>query len=188
MLKHWQLFSLVVGLPVSLQIVCLLISWAAAPRFIFPYMFATSMIVSMIVFWGWFYVLGTNLYKKLPFKAGMNPGLFKLFLVIPVLYMLTILAVIGFIGDPVSAPFNPVFFLLAIPVHLFSIFCIFYCLYFNAKALKIVELRKAVVFNDFAGEFFLLWFFPIGIWILQPRINRIFERSSARQAGITPPV
>jgi len=54
-------------------------------------------------------------------------------------------------------------------------FCIFYSLYFIAKELKSVELQKPVTFSDFAGEFFLLWFFPIGIWIIQPRINKIFE-------------
>jgi hypothetical protein len=54
-------------------------------------------------------------------------------------------------------------------------FFIFYSLYFIAKELKSVELQKPVTFSDFAGEFFLLWFFPIGIWIIQPRINKIFE-------------
>jgi len=59
-------------------------------------------------------------------------------------------------------------------VHLFSMFCLFYCLYFIAKALKTVELQRPVTFSDYAGEFFLLWFYPVGVWILQPRINQIF--------------
>jgi hypothetical protein len=54
-------------------------------------------------------------------------------------------------------------------------FCIFYCFYFTAKVLKTVELQKPVTFNDYAGEFFLIWFFPIGIWFIQPRINRLFN-------------
>ncbi|MNL47293.1 hypothetical protein D3C87_1700740 [compost metagenome] len=65
--------------------------------------------------------------------------------------------------------------LLIIPLHLFSIFCLIYTLYFNAKSLKAVETRKPVTFSDFAGEFFLLWFFPVGVWIIQPRINKIFS-------------
>jgi hypothetical protein len=51
----------------------------------------------------------------------------------------------------------------------------FYCLYFNAKVLKAVELQKPVTFSEFAGEFFLIWFFPIGIWIIQPRLNKLFD-------------
>jgi hypothetical protein len=62
-----------------------------------------------------------------------------------------------------------------LPLHLFSMFCIFYCLYFNAKALKAVEWRRPVTFGDYAGEFFLLWFFPLGIWFIQPRINQLFR-------------
>lgn len=62
-----------------------------------------------------------------------------------------------------------------VPLHLFSMFCIFYCLYFNAKALKTVEWQNTVTFSDFAGEFFLIWFFPIGVWIIQPRINKLFD-------------
>jgi hypothetical protein len=72
---------------------------------------------------------------------------------------------------------NPVIFALIIPLHLFSMFCIFYSLYFIAKALKTVESQKTVSFSDFAGEFFLIWFFPIGVWIIQPRINKLFETS-----------
>jgi hypothetical protein len=30
-----------------------------------------------------------------------------------------------------------------------------------------------VKFKDFVGEFFLVWFFPIGVWILQPTINKL---------------
>jgi hypothetical protein len=35
--------------------------------------------------------------------------------------------------------------------------------------------QKPVTFSDFAGEFFLIWFFPVGIWIIQPRINKLFD-------------
>ena len=48
-------------------------------------------------------------------------------------------------------------------------------MYFVAKTLKTVELQKEVLFSDFAGEFFIVWFFPIGIWIIQPKINKIIE-------------
>jgi len=53
----------------------------------------------------------------------------------------------------------------------------FYCLYFISKSLKAVELQRDVTFNDYAGEFFLIWFFPIGIWFIQPRINKLFDET-----------
>jgi len=66
-------------------------------------------------------------------------------------------------------------FAIIIPLHLFSMFCIFYTLYFVAKTFKTVELQREVKFSDFAGEFFLIWFYPIGIWIIQPKINKFIE-------------
>ena len=36
------------------------------------------------------------------------------------------------------------------------------------------QVKVAVIDEgDFVGEFFLMWFNYIGVWILQPRINRI---------------
>lgn len=75
----------------------------------------------------------------------------------------------------VDATPNFALLFLIIPLHLFSIFCMLFALYFIAKALKSVEIMKQARFNDFIGEFFLFWFFPIGIWFLQPRINKLFD-------------
>jgi putative effector of murein hydrolase LrgA (UPF0299 family) len=66
-------------------------------------------------------------------------------------------------------------FAFIIPIHLFAMFCIFYSLYFVAKTIKTVELQRAVTFSDFVLEFFLIWFYPIGIWIIQPQINKMIE-------------
>ncbi|WP_238388512.1 hypothetical protein, partial [Christiangramia aestuarii] len=65
--------------------------------------------------------------------------------------------------------------LFIIPLHLFSMFCMFYLLYFVSKTIKTVELKRSVTFSDFVGEFFMIWFFPIGVWFIQPRINKIIS-------------
>jgi bacteriorhodopsin len=66
-------------------------------------------------------------------------------------------------------------FALVVPLHLFSMFYIFYTLYFAAKTVKTVELQREVTFSDFAGEFFLIWFYPVGVWIIQPKVNKMIE-------------
>jgi len=84
-----------------------------------------------------------------------------------------------FIGDLFSGMFtygfsNSTWFLVIIlPLHLFSMFCIFHTIYFVAKTIRTAELQRVVTFGDFAGEFFLLWFYIIGIWIIQPKVNRL---------------
>ena len=136
------------------------------------------MIITMAVFFGWFYALATNLHKKLPGTVKMNLAKYKLFLFIPAVYILLIcIFIFAFINIAIDQEvgLEPAIFALIIPLHLFSLFCLFYCLYFNAKALKAVELQRPVTFGDYAGEFFLIWFYPIGIWIIQPRINKLFD-------------
>jgi hypothetical protein len=70
---------------------------------------------------------------------------------------------------------------LILPFHLFAMACMLYSFYFCARALKAAEWQRPVTFGDFAGEFFLVWFFPVGIWMLQPRINRQAAQSDDGQ-------
>ena len=46
---------------------------------------------------------------------------------------------------------------------------------FPAKVLNSIERNREVSLSDYIGDFFLIVFLPIGIWFLQPRINRILE-------------
>lgn len=63
--------------------------------------------------------------------------------------------------------------LIIIPVLLVMI-CLFYILSFVARSLTAVERQKQVTFYEYAGAFFLVWFYPIGIWFIQPKINALF--------------
>jgi hypothetical protein len=64
---------------------------------------------------------------------------------------------------------------------LFLAFCLFFVLafvyvcYFTARTYKTVELQRKVIFAEFSKEFALIFFLPIGIWILQPMINKLAE-------------
>lgn len=176
-LKHYQLFLLMVGLPVIIE--CFLMGRAILSRnmnAMFPGFFI-MMTIFLIFFVGWFYSLGANLFKRLPATAKMSLTKFKVFLFVYVAYILFILVYMidVFMTIALDGRPNPVIFFYILPLHLFSMFCIFYCLYFNAKALRTIELQRPVTFSDYAGEFLLLWFFPVGIWVIQPRINKLFE-------------
>lgn len=128
-------------------------------------------------FLGWMYTLGINLHAKLPKEIKMNLLLFKILLIIPFVYM-TILNffVLGAHGNmEVLQNASPATQVLMILLHLISMFGMFYGLYFNAKALKSVTNKREVVFREFSKSFYLMWFFPIGIWFIQPTVNRLFE-------------
>lgn len=175
-LKHWQFFVFACVLPFFIDLTSF-INYTIGAIYVFPLM----MILFVFFFFGWFYAVGTNLYPKLPAKAKMSLTRFKIFLFFPVFYILAI-SVFLVVSMPYSTsggPIEPWIFLLILPLHLFSMFCIFYCLYFIAKALKSVETQVSATFSDYLGDFFLIWFFPIGIWFIQPRINKLFNESDA---------
>jgi hypothetical protein len=183
-LKHWQLFGLLLGLPMIFQFIFVgSIFSTNNPTIVFK-AFPVIMILYMGLFFGWFYSLGTNLHKKLPDTVTMNLKKFKIFLLIPAVYTLLFSFYMSSMFSNVSTGTepNPAFFGIIFPLHLFSMFCIFYCLYFISKELKAVEWQIPVTFSDFAGEFFLIWFFPLGIWIIQPRINKLFENNTDGKA------
>ena len=180
-LKHWQLFMLLFGIPIIFHISALIIIFSTQNGKIALIGFPLMLIFFMVVFFGWFYTLGSNLVSKLPGTVRMSLTKFRIFLLVPVLYILLLFIFMAVFfstkpsGSEVGPPPNFGFIALIIPVHLFSMFCIFYCMYFISKALKVAELQKPVTSSDYIGDFLLFWFSPVGEWILQPRINKLFN-------------
>ena len=193
-LKHWQLFLLlfVVPLIAHVSLMCYLFSQMMAQELPMPaddlmafldYFLSVMNVVFivlgvvMLLHFAWQYTLGSNLHKKLPESVNMSLSRFRTFLIIPLVYIVLLGFFMADMFSDLQANKLPNFywFALIIPLHLFSIFCMFYGIYFNAKALKAVELQRPLKGDEFIAEFFLMWFFLIGVWILQPRINKIFE-------------
>lgn len=174
-LKAWQIFGLLFGLPMVLQFVAismLVNTLSPATIIIIPFM----TLLLMVLFCSWLYTLGISLHKKLPSDIPMHLIKFKICGSIPILYMVFIVffGIFHFFLSQSGDSTGIIAMGIIMPMHLLSMFCLFYCIYFIAKALRSVELNRLVTFSDFAGDFFLIWFFPIGIWIIQPRINRLF--------------
>lgn len=192
--KHWQLFSLLFGIPMIFQIVMmgsLFVNLASGnaqnPLFMLGYLkfFPIMMIIFMGVFFGWFWSIAIGLQKNIPEGIKMKTTKFKVFFFIPMIYIFLISLGIGAAMSGLTSGGNKLDPSLLIgvmgivfPLHLFSMFCIFYSLYFVAKTIKTVELQRETKFDDFVGEFFLMWFYPIGVWIIQPKINKMVEEDT----------
>jgi hypothetical protein len=72
-------------------------------------------------------------------------------------------------------------FALIIPFHILAMICLLYAAYFVAKNFVMAERNVKVGFYECAGPFHLIWMYPIGIWLLQPRITRMFEEREGTQ-------
>jgi hypothetical protein len=122
----------------------------------------------------WIWAVAVGLQERVPESIKLKINRFKIFFIIPVVYFVIYMTV--FFPLIMNFELEPTLFLIIIPLHLFAMFCMLYCLYFTAKTLRTAELQRKVHSGDYIGEFFLIWFFPIGVWFIQPRINKIVQQ------------
>ncbi|WP_300664815.1 hypothetical protein [Fluviicola sp.] len=193
--KHWQIFVSLMVIPFIVMIIfSIIIAVVLVSRnpqkpeeiawifYFMPFIIAASSFVQF----AWLWNVATQLSKLVPRDIVKLPlGRIKTFIILPIFYLccipLFIAPIIGDIGNFDHGP-NPgmiikfaslgiVFFFL----HLFCMFCLFHTFYFVAKTIRAAELQRHVTFSDFTGDFFLVWFLPIGVWFLQPRINNLVK-------------
>lgn len=143
--------------------------------------FAALFLFELLVlcYLGWQWSLGTFLTRITHPPLRMKKNLFEFAIAYPPIYCFFFFVAMVF-------P-NPRFVIFLVPFHLLAMACLFYDLYFVSKSLALAETARPVSFYDYAGPFFLLWFFPIGIWIIQPRINRLYESTMERFAKLVAP-
>ena len=64
--------------------------------------------------------------------------------------------------------------------HVLMMAAIVYVFAFTARNITMAEKQSPIAFSDYSGPFFLFWFYPIGVWLVQPRSNRIAMRAPAQ--------
>ena len=180
--KHWQIFFLLFGIGYIGGAAALLLPLANARspedllRVNLP--FGVVMVLSMFCLVAWLWSIGSFLNSIGQPALRLKLGFFRFALLYPAVYIIVFLVLFGTTKPAVIA--------VIFPLHFFAMFCLFYDLYFVSKSLALIETGKLVSFYDYAGSFFLLWFFPIGVWFIQPRINRLYAQPLSRQEVITP--
>ncbi len=156
-LKHWQVFLI------------LLIGIVLSNFTIYEDQFSTIIIrvFGFVIYSLWPIIVGNELNQLLPKRVTVN---FNFFL-INVFICLGTLATILMLSDGEGMTFSGVY---ALPFF-YVFYAYLYCLAFPAKLLNSIETGKEVSLGKYIGDFFLIVFLPIGIWFLQPRINKILS-------------
>ena len=170
-LKHWQIFV------VYLILYFLTIFFAkeySQPGFLIISVYSSEFILLFIGFLtAYYYIVGFNLYNKIQKNIKMNILRFKITNIIPVflcLIMILLEKSIDINENNISIFFTLYFFFM-----LFMGLCLMYSCIFVAKSLKSVETKKETKFSDEIVYFFLFSVLPLGIWKIQPKINKIFK-------------
>lgn len=189
--KHGQLFILLFGIPFLLLLLNIYVEFSnydtkihrEQSSFNFESLFHLSRLLAVVVFFGWIWSIAIGFQNRIPGNIQMKVNKFKALFFLSILIILVFTGFVLFELDhllPNNTGLILILYATSLLVGLFVITCILHTIYFVAKTLKTVELQRPVAFGEFATEFFLILFLPIGIWILQPRINKMnlrFDKS-----------
>jgi len=179
---NWQLFLLVALLPLLILVGGLLVPayyFSGATLF---FAVPLAVVFSQVVLYGWMWSVGQGLYRQKGLQAYFSNKTFRWMVATPVFIILLVLifwlwgaAILG-MGKFSMANVLTGALLFLLPLEVIFIVSKFYCLYFVARVLKTAELQRAARFEDFSMEFILLMVFPIGLWWIQPRVNRLADK------------
>jgi hypothetical protein len=154
-MKPWQLFIL------------LILSFSVSSLF-------------TIVYFVWMLSISIYIKNKLPARLRILAIIFRFLIGIAILLFIFKTAYLYYLSlifnpnvDDRMAIFNMLlekefimgYFILPVLYIVFSLII--------AKLFKAAEDNKNVKFSEYAGDFFMFLFSAIGLWILQPRINKL---------------
>jgi hypothetical protein len=165
--RAWQVFLFVAGFVPAVVAMGLLLS-EADDVFRIPFGFAVGTELVFICVSLWLWSLGTFLDSVVRPSLRPSRRFFYVSLSFPVVY----LPLFEILFPNVMT--HPVEFALIFLVHFFAVFCGFYSYYFVSKCLALAEKNRPVSYTDYRGYFLGFWFFPAGVWFIQPRINRLY--------------
>jgi bacteriorhodopsin len=126
-----------------------------------------GIMIYAVVYVGWLLLMGLSIRKFNPPKIRFSISFFIFRLIFSAIYIIAA----GFAFE--DRPPNWI-----IPIHLIAFIFIFTSLAANAKLIVNAETQKENSFIESLGTFLLLWFYPIGVWFVQPRLNAIYNANT----------
>lgn len=183
--KHWQVWLLVIGLPLGFWLLDYALSfsvflddgYSSGNRMLGSALLAFYNFISFLLLYAlWTYTMGKSLFSRVIDKSGLHRSLFGFVVIMPAIYAIAILVLISMNYEDYTEQYSKLIFRFFETVQLLCIFSFFYCNFFIAKALVSNELGRQADVSDYLSVFFYLILFPIGIWLVQPRINTVFVR------------
>jgi hypothetical protein len=153
--KHWQIF-------LALIVVLILAEIKLEDN---PTLTMAFNITGTLLYFIWPLLVGHELQNYLPNKVELNYTFFMIngFLII-----------LGIVSAAIITGGGTWHFegLAALPVF-YLLFAWFYVFSFPGRTMRSIENKREAGLSESIGDFFLTFFLPIGIWFLQPRLNKI---------------
>jgi hypothetical protein len=166
--KHWQVFVLVWGAYLAGQavIVC-----SHASRTSPGLLTAAAMLPFLICSVLWLWSLGFFLFSIAKDMVRFNIRHFHFAIIFSTLWFT--------MASPLLSRGGLVAKLFLFPMHFLAMSFLLYAFLFVSKSLAAAEKGGAVTFSEYGPYLFLLPASIIGIWFIQPRINRLYAERPA---------
>jgi hypothetical protein len=165
MASSQQIFGLLLSLGIISGLTNMFVAVAHLPNIIGVVVYVIYVTCSI----GWILLTGTSLELK---KYGvLSRPSYKAFIFVGVLLItaVSMTRLSSQIDEIMSNPVIQVVFM----IYMFA--SIFWLASFTAKSLKSNETNEEIDINDYFGDIFRIVFWPIGVWTIQARVNKIFR-------------
>lgn len=182
--RHWQIF-VVVLLPMVVAYYLYFPSMNPDPttnpeqRFaMFEDIFFKMTLVSLLgymLLYVWIWVIGRVCNSRLPRVSRRKDGLFNFSVPFALCYLP--IATIGF-SKVVATEGAHWSAALLIPLHIAASFMLFYAMIFAARSVASLGQNRRAGFGRSFLFFMGIMYFPIGVWIIQPRLNAAYADTS----------
>ncbi|UOQ73890.1 hypothetical protein [Hymenobacter cellulosilyticus] len=161
--KHWQVF---LGTMLLMLVGNLTIEDSTLAS-------ATLSAIGYCIFSAWLALIGNSLFPFLPRKAEYNLTWFLIDVAVGVVARAAVIILTD--ERSFQAAGLPAVALLYI------IFAQLHGPWFLAVSLVAIEKQREPEFGSYFGTLLLFLFWPVGLWVLQPRLNKVWQD---RQAGL----
>ncbi len=156
-LKHWKMFLIWILGSIQMQI----------------FMKSDIWIISFIIYFGlifgWMYSIGKVLNEK-------NAEILKMLNIWSVIYIISMIPFVINFHNMEIGNYGEMNKLISVPAGIIAIISIVKVVLISSKSLKQKEENKELTFSNYAKEFFLILYMIVGIWVLQPKLNKIVEK------------
>ena len=180
-MKHWQIFLLVVGTAIILQMIQNIWYFSAGDAYPLPpqNILGLVLVVPLLIYFAWIAAVGLR-FSRSTLSPSMKIGRFRTSLWISCISHILLLVYFWYYprylaqaGEEEVVPVSVITILVFV-----ALLTLFYCLSFLAKAVVQAERSNKIVSAEYFSEFIMALMFPLGICFLQPRINRL-EKEAA---------
>lgn len=174
-LKHWQIFILSWG-PLSTTLTILFVD-ATVIGLCFR-LWLILFLISLMNSFIWVWAIVKELEKL---SSSISTKLFKIAFWIPFIYIWKFICIMlcSAFGRKIKSINPEIETMIFIGWGVLSVLCIIYGLAFIGRLIRSIESGKPLSIKEHMAESLLMLFPPIGIWIIQPKLNKIITQHNA---------